>query len=489
MTGKPSAWARSRSYRLAIAAAILGLLISVSLEALLGYPSFLILVPAVIFATIAGGATSGVTTTVLTVLGMMWIMPPAGSLAVAATADVARIFAFLGVAAISIAVGHRQHRLADALQSSEAEFRGIFELAGAGLAVAEPGDARMIRVNAAFCELTGYSEQELLAMTAVDLTHPDDRDADITAVRRVIRGTAGTWRSEKRYVRKDGRVIWVLVHGSAIRNAAGRTLFTVANVVDITNRKEAEERLTSANQVKDEFLATLSHELRTPVNVIVGWSRMLSSEFRDREHIERGLRVITRNADVASNVIEDLISVSSIITGRMRLTAEPIDLGEILRGVIESVSVAATTRRIRLTADLQPVPAITGDRIRVSQVAWNLLSNALKFTPADGRIQVTLGVEDDQVVLRVIDTGVGIDPDFLPHIFEKFSQENTSSTREHAGLGLGLTIVKQLVELHGGTIAAHSEGRDRGAAFTARFPALTASSVTTVGRLFDAIGT
>ena len=238
------------------------------------------------------------------------------------------------------------------------------------------------------------------------------------------------------------------------------------------DRVAALERERDANRLKDEFLATLSHELRTPMNAVLGWARVLRSTNADPPTRERGLESIERNARAQARLIEDLLEVSRIVSGKLRLQVRDVDLATIVETAVDIVRPAAIAKRLQLTAHIEVRPALTsGDPDRLQQVVWNLLSNAVKFTAADGSITVRL-IRQDGYVLTVQDSGAGIEPKFLPHVFDAFRQADGSATREHGGLGLGLAIAKQLVEAHGGTIHALSGGRDQGATFEVFLPSI-----------------
>lgn len=227
-----------------------------------------------------------------------------------------------------------------------------------------------------------------------------------------------------------------------------------------------------ANRLKDEFLATVSHELRTPLNTMTGWIHLLRNRDIDRAEAQRGLQVIERSAKAQSQIINDLLDVSRIITGQLQITVRPLSLAPIIRAAIHIVRPAARAKRIRLRAELDTRDdRILGDAPRLQQVIWNLLSNAVKFTPREGEILVTSIRQGACMEIRVRDTGQGIPPQILPHIFHRFLQEDGSTTREHGGLGLGLAIVQHLVELHGGTVHAESPGKGLGASFIVRLPA------------------
>jgi signal transduction histidine kinase len=232
-------------------------------------------------------------------------------------------------------------------------------------------------------------------------------------------------------------------------------------------RAEAE----TANRMKDEFLATVSHELRTPLNAIIGWTHMLRLGKLDHDAGSRAIETIDRNAKAQAQLVEDLLDVSRFITGKLKLNMGPVDTAAMINAAIDSVQPAAAAKEIQIDVTLDPaIRHISGDASRLQQVVWNLLSNAIKFTPANGRVNVSLKSKDSEVQLTVSDTGRGIDPDFVPFMFDRFRQADTGTARHFGGLGLGLSIVRHLVELHGGTVAAHSEGEERGATFTVTLP-------------------
>jgi signal transduction histidine kinase len=232
-------------------------------------------------------------------------------------------------------------------------------------------------------------------------------------------------------------------------------------------RKEAERQAT----IRDEFLATLSHELRTPLNAILGWAQVVQSNLDDGERIRQGVGVIERNARLQAQMIADLLDMSRILAGKMRLHVQPVDLAAAVSAALEAVQPAAAAKGIRVENVIEPVvDVINGDPGRLQQIVWNLLANAIKFTPRGGRVQVVVARVNSHVEIRVSDTGEGIAPEFLPQAFERFRQADASPSRTHGGLGLGLAVVKQLVELHGGKVTAASEGLGRGATFTVHLP-------------------
>jgi signal transduction histidine kinase len=235
-------------------------------------------------------------------------------------------------------------------------------------------------------------------------------------------------------------------------------------------RAQAEE----ATQLKDEFLANLSHELRTPMNIIIGWSHLLRTGPLDEAQKVRATEAIERAARSQAQLIEDLLDVSRIVTGKFRLVMQDIDAGRIMQLAIDSLRLVAQAKQLTVTLSRETDDArISGDPDRLQQVFWNLLSNAVKFTPPGGRVDVRLQATAQNVSIVVTDTGVGIDPEFLPFVFERFRQADSTSTRQHSGMGLGLAIVRHVVELHGGSVRAESAGEGQGASFTVVLPRLT----------------
>ncbi len=234
--------------------------------------------------------------------------------------------------------------------------------------------------------------------------------------------------------------------------------------------RESEAELQQANHAKDEFLATLSHELRTPMTSIMGWAQMLTDEELEEETRKNGVEAILRSGTLQAQLIDDLLDLSRITAGKMLIEMAPVELGPIVLAAIETVRPASQAKNMRVEWDLAPSVWVNGDARRLQQVVWNLLSNAVKFTESEGLVRVLLFGERGDAVVEVTDTGQGIEPEFMPYLFERFRQADSSSTRKHMGLGLGLAIVRHLVELHGGTIAAESKGVGRGATFRVRLP-------------------
>ena len=238
----------------------------------------------------------------------------------------------------------------------------------------------------------------------------------------------------------------------------------------LMREQQAREEAQAANRAKDDFLATLSHELRTPLNAMLGWTSLLASGQLDAATTKRAVEIIDRNTRVQAQLIEDLLDISRIISGKLRLEFSTVGVGVLLDGAIESVRHAAEAKGVAIEASAASDTSLLCDAARMQQVIWNLLSNAIKFTPAGGRVTVQAGSRGGRLLLTVSDTGAGIAPEFLPYVFDRFRQQDGATTREQGGLGLGLSIVRHVVERHGGTVSAMSEGPGKGATFVVDVP-------------------
>lgn len=243
-------------------------------------------------------------------------------------------------------------------------------------------------------------------------------------------------------------------------------------VVATVHAQSMTEDAERANQLKDEFLATVSHELRTPLNAILGWARMLGSKKLPPDRTAHAIAVVERNAVALARIIEDLLDLSRIAAGNLHLTPQPLDLAAVAQGALDAVRPLAAAKGVELalSADPTAIEPVSGDPGRLQQVIWNVVANAIKFTPEGGRVDVFIEFSAGCMQLRVVDTGQGISPDFLPHVFDRFRQGDSATTRRETGLGLGLAIVRQIVQLHGGTVDADSPGEGYGATFTIRLP-------------------
>jgi PAS domain S-box-containing protein len=376
----------------------------------------------------------------------------------------------------------RTRHAEEAMRRSEDRFKSVFERALDGIALLSQ-DLIFIDVNPAVCRMLGRTRDELVGKHASALS-PKGLENDVAHIAAIV-SRQGGWRGPMPLLRADGTRIeleWSLSRHS-------EPDVRLAIVSDITERKliesEREQLLEResaargeaerANRLKDEFLATLSHELRSPLNAIVGWTQVLQRRSAEGgvpdDELSEALAVIERNARLQTQLIADLLDVSRITSGKMRLDIVLLDPAGPLEAAIEGVRPAAEARQIRLALDLDRLAGpILGDPARLQQVFWNLLSNAVKFTPRDGEVVVRLRRLGSHVEVAVRDTGCGIQPGFVPFVFERFRQEHSSTDRNHGGLGLGLAIVRHLVEMHGGTVAAESDGEGRGATFTVQLP-------------------
>ncbi len=315
----------------------------------------------------------------------------------------------------------------------------------------------------------GYTAGEMIGRSITTII-PEDRLPEEAEVFRRIRAGLSVEHYETIRRRKDGTLVDISLTVSPIRAADGRIVGASKIARDITEQKRLRRELEEASRMKDEFLATLSHELRTPLNAVVGWAHMLANENLPPEGIRRGAQAILRNAQTQADIVADLLDVSRIVTGSLRLSIERVSAASCVGAAVEVVQPAADAKRVRIDVGGASEVELRGDPVRLRQIVWNLLSNAVKFTPAGGSIQVTVRVDGEQVVIAVADTGQGISPAFMPYVFDRFRQEESSPSRAAGGLGLGLSIAKHLVEAHGGRIDVESEGVGRGATFTVRLP-------------------
>ena len=346
----------------------------------------------------------------------------------------------------------------------------------------------------------GYTADEMIGTSIMRLI-PADRHAEEREILARIRRSERVDHFETVRLAKDGRELSVSVTVSPIKDPTGHVIGASKVARDITERRNAESALKRAmeeaeranherlqlldserdarsraelaSRMKDEFLATLSHELRTPLNAVLGWTHVLQTDKLQDDELKQGLDAIERNARVQAQIIEDLLDMSRIISGKVRLDLAQIDLPAVLNDSIDTVRAAAEAKGVHLQALVDPrVGPIPGDADRLRQVFCNLLNNAVKFTPTGGQARVLLERVKSHIEVSVIDTGEGIAPEFLPYVFDRFQQGDASTTRRHGGLGLGLAIVKQLVELHGGTVHVRSDGIDKGTTFTVHLPFL-----------------
>jgi PAS domain S-box-containing protein len=342
-------------------------------------------------------------------------------------------------------------------------------------------EGRYLMVNRRYEELFHVARQSVIGKTDHELFPKDHADAFRAFDQRVM--AAGTSLNAEEIVPQDDGLHTYISIKCPLLDGAGRPWAVCGISTDISGLKRAEAELEMllnreqaaraelerTGRLRDEFLATLSHELRTPLTAILGWSHLLLSHRASVEGLHRGLETIERNARAQSKLIEDLLDMSRIITGRLSLEVEEVNVAAAIEAVLKSVEPAAKAKGIRLEFSGDSAAGqVMADPNRMQQIVWNLVSNAIKFTPQGGHVMVSLRHDDSHVQIKVSDTGIGIEPEFLPHAFERFRQADASTTRRYGGLGLGLSIVRQLVELHGATVEAASAGKNQGASFTVK---------------------
>ncbi|MBO0859611.1 MAG: response regulator [Chloracidobacterium sp.] len=366
-------------------------------------------------------------------------------------------------------------------------FRLMVESISAYSVFAMDPEGRILSWNKGAEKVFGYGKEEIIGESFAILFTPEDRskgepERALETAGSEDRGTKRGWRA-----RKDGSRLWGSYSIDALKDDSGETIgyVKVMSVEEELAREHAEavarealerERITrsefeDANRSKDEFIALVSHELRSPLNAILGWTRILRQGRPDEELYQRATEIIERSARMQSQLIEDLMDTARIVRGKLRLEVHPVNLAPLIEKAMDVVRPAADAKGIALEAALdRESDQITGDPDRLQQVVWNLLSNAVKFTNEGGHVEVRLGRVDPCIQISVSDTGCGISPEFMPYLFERYRQADASGARRKGGLGLGLTLVRQLVEMHGGYVTAESEGEGKGSTFIVKLP-------------------
>lgn len=369
------------------------------------------------------------------------------------------------------------------LRESEARFRQLADSAPVLIWVSdEKGGCSWL--NRPWLEFTGQPLEKQTGDGWEEFVHPDDLTRCKETFRQHFEART-PFEMDYRLLRSDGIHRWLITRGMPLFSGTGAFLGYMGGCIDIHERKEAEkdsEALLKVEQrarleaertalLKDEFLATVSHEMRTPLTAMLGWVQLLRNGTLSPDTVPQALETIERNARAQAKLIDDLLDMSRILSGRLRLDVQQVQPAEIVEAAISAAEPAATAKTVRIVSDLDPhTGPIVGDPTRLQQIIWNLLNNAIKFTPAKGLVTVKLKRADISLEISVTDTGEGITPEFLPHVFDRFRQQDASTVRRHQGLGLGLAIVKQLVELHGGSVDARSEGVGKGATFVVHLP-------------------
>ncbi|AFY43768.1 response regulator [Nostoc sp. PCC 7107] len=405
------------------------------------------------------------------------------------------------------------------LRQSEERFRSLSTCSPVGIFEMDT-DGKCRYTNPHYQAICGLTAVESLEKQWLEFVHPNDQERAIASWSKYLDIGSQNYSEDFQFLPANGHLRWVQVRSSRMVSAQGKLLGYVGTLEDITERKQAEEvraqvireqtarqEAEAANRMKDEFLAVLSHELRTPLTSMLGWSKILRSKKLDDKATAKALEAIERNATSQVQLIEDILDVSRIIRGQLKLNLCAVNLISVMEAALEAVRPLAEAKNIQINTILDSsIGSVCGDPVRLQQVVWNLLTNAIKFTPKDGNVAVHVelmqltGKESSRQVpageivlssglspirfftssyaqIQIIDTGIGIEPDFLPKVFERFRQADSTTTRSHNGLGLGLAIVRHLVELHSGIILADSPGKGQGATFTLRLPLMPSSSI------------
>ncbi|MEO8679924.1 MAG: ATP-binding protein [Vicinamibacterales bacterium] len=404
----------------------------------------------------------------------------------------------VGIAVLS----DRLWRARQDVQRREREFATLFRMTPIGIGIATDPECKHITVNPAFAELLHLPPSGNASLSAPADQRPAFRvtqngrevATEDLPLQRAARLGVDVRHVELDVDHADGTRVSLYEYATPLVDDEGNVRGAIGAFLDITERRKTEEALRQAlddngqlyrqaqeaNQLKDEFLTTLSHELKTPLNALLGWIQLLRNGQLSPERQVRALDAIERSADLQARLTADLLDVSAAMTGKLRLDLGIVAPAALLEGVVDSLRPAAEDKGVSLKADVAAaLPQMRLDAGRIQQVVWNLLSNAIKFTPVGGAVRLAAARADDGIVITVSDSGIGIRPVFLPYVFDRFRQADAGPTREHPGLGLGLSIVKHLVELHTGTVTVESGGEDRGSTFTVWLPATSPTAAPT----------
>ncbi len=501
----------SSRYGVAIATVAIAYLITRGLWPLMEPHSFSLFFAAVTFSASQGGLGPGLLATALATILSLFLSRPVEHAFLLGFNDVLRLSVFvlvsLLISSLSVQLRIARQRAetnAVALQSQQAALQNVEErysllmnnIRDYALFMLDP-NGRVVSWNAGAEEILGYQANEILGQFGSIFFVPEDIQKGAPQKEMQLASSTGRAVNERWHVRQNGEWFWGSGITAAVRDPSGQLRGFAKIMRDLTQHKQAEEERArllneaeTANRVKDEFLAVLSHELRSPLNPILGWTKMLRSRPMESAMRDRALEVIERNAKLQAQLVEDLLDISRILRGKLSLNVISVNLAAIVGAALETVRLSAEAKSIQIQAQLEQETAkVMGDPSRLQQVIWNLLSNAVKFTPQGGQIKVKLEFVEQPdprqpastststldlptyAQLTISDTGQGISAKFLPHIFDYFRQADSSTTRNFGGLGLGLAIARQIVEQHGGTIQGDSAGIGQGATFTVRLPA------------------
>jgi PAS domain S-box-containing protein len=434
---------------------------------------FSVLLLSVLISAWYGGLLIGLTATVLGVVGSVAVPWALLGSDVVPAVTLPRLIVFAVVGAIVSAFADRRRRQQlqlQELQLQHARLAEVMHSIGIGHWYSDLPTQQMYWDTQCKAHYGLSPDAEITLDRFLECVHSDDRERVQSENERAVFSHTSC-DVDYRVVHPDGQVRWLKALGRGFYDQHGHPTRFDGITVDITPQKAAEQTLSDANRMKDEFLGALSHELRTPLNAVLGWARLLATGGLPPHRVPHAISVIERNAQVQARLVEDLLDLSSIVTGRLRLRVEPLDLGAVALSALDAVRPAADARQVHLLTNIDPSARwVAGDPDRLRQIVWNLLSNGVKFTPAGGQVTLSITPHRSGVNLIVRDTGRGIDQQFLPRVFERFSQAEGEEVRGVRGLGIGLAIVHELVEAHGGTVAAASPGLGLGATFTVSLP-------------------
>jgi signal transduction histidine kinase len=498
--------ARIRAFSVALGALVACLAVGLAIKPIApeGSTRFLLFVPAILVAALAAGFLPALVVTLLGAFAAEYFLyEPRFSFSLLRE----DIYAFTLYCIIGLGIALLAGRLAQAradVQRRAREFDTLFRLTPVGIGIASDPECRKISVNPAFAEMLRIDTRANASLSAPAAERPTfvveksgiRLPPEDLPLQRAARLGAEVKNVQLDVVHDDGTRTTLYEYAAPLFDDDGEVRGAVGAFLDITELKKAEERLKrlareneqlyreaqEANRLKDEFLATLSHELRTPLNALLGWIHLLKSGQLPPEKRERALAALERSARMQAQLTSDLLDISGVITGKLRLQMEPTWLPPLVEDVMDSLRPTADSKGVTCREQVTVHDALMLDSARIQQIITNLMANAIKFTPKGGTVLLSVRREDEELVIQVTDTGVGILPEFLPHVFERFRQADAGPTRPVGGLGLGLSIVKELAERHGGHVSAGSDGLHRGATFTVRLPARRAETLTDSGR-------
>ena len=480
-------------YSVVVVATTAAALLHIALTPLIGNTAgpFITFFPAVLFAAWLGGFGPAALSTLLSALAASYYLISFDRLPDAAEGIALLIFVLIGLGIALL--GRSQERALEQARRDTPARRRADELGRLLASIVESSDDAIISKdlsgvitswNGGAQRIFEYTAHEAIGQPISVIAAPDHLDEMPNILKRIKQGERIDHFETVRRT-KSGKLVNVSLTISPVRDATGRVVGASKVARNITERKQAEQERQNllarelaarseaerANRLKDEFLATVSHELRTPLAAVLGWAQLLNSAELDEPSRNRAVNTIEHNAQIQAKLIEDILDVSQIVSGKLRLDLRPVQLPAIIDAAIETIRPAAEAKGVRMEREIDADRcSVEGDSARLEQVVGNLLSNAVKFTPRGGRVEVRLEQGDSQVELRVSDTGEGIQTEFLPYVFDAFRQADASSSRKHGGLGLGLAIVRQLLDIHGGSVRAHSDGPGTGTTFTVLLP-------------------